>query len=515
MKEGIRIGCLFLLILGIQAIVFYNIDPLGYPDAIRYINFAEFLQHPQAAHYGDLAHNNGILFTPLFLPVFLAVLKKFASFPYILSGTILQIISFQLILWLAYSIALCIGCKNTARLTLILLLTNLVFCFRSVFILTEYPFTAVLLFIVFYVIKNDIFTSKKAIVLSLLFGLLVSIRIQGLLFMAIIALYLLSRRKIGFGRLAILCFMPFAYLLFHFCFYRYLNNLFPSTITINEIFSMNSFSMGGNFAKYNFSMHGPEALAAQKALSYGSHGLIEYVSLVVARILEFVQFLNATLRHHYIFFTALTCIALILSKVREKALLVALILINFVVTILLLTPFYAVLRYQTCIFPLVIILIASCFVRAPAAFRKAGLGRDVLLFTLFLYAGYYIMYHYDFFRAFAAKEYGRSAILRKEAVNSARLIADKAGHGHYVAASDTMQYNAIYRSGNVPVYFYDGWEGRELSDYIKIRHIRYFIGQHETIDRIKAKGLSTRVICPIFGTYDNKHQTFLCEFKIG
>ena len=284
MKKIVRNGCFFLLVLGVQAVVFYYVDPLGYPDVIRYINFADFLQHPRVANFGDLAHNNGILFTPLFLPAFLAVLKKLAFFPYVLSGTVLQLISFQAIFWLAYSIALRIDGEKTARLTMILLLTHLIFYFRSAFILTEYPFTAVLLFIVLYIINNNNFSTKKAIVLSLMFGLLVSIRMQGFLFMAIIVSYLLFSKKICPRKLVIICLAPFAYLLFYVCFYLYLNNAFPLTITMNETFSLNSFFLGDDFAKYNFSVHGLEALTAQKIPSYGFHDLMAYSVLVTKRI---------------------------------------------------------------------------------------------------------------------------------------------------------------------------------------------------------------------------------------
>ena len=57
--------------IAIQLAAFYFIDPLGYPDTIRYFNFADFLRDPRIAHSGDLAYSNGLLFTSLFLPSFL------------------------------------------------------------------------------------------------------------------------------------------------------------------------------------------------------------------------------------------------------------------------------------------------------------------------------------------------------------------------------------------------------------------------------------------------------------
>jgi hypothetical protein len=503
----------FLLISGIQAAVFCIIDPFAYPDTIRYINFADLLRHPGVAHFGDLAHNNGILFTPLFLPYFLVFFKKLALLPYVLSGSLLQFVSFQAILWLAYAIALRIDGEKTARLALILLLTHLVFCFRSAFILTEYPFTAVLLFIIFYALNDKAISLKRALIFSLLFGLLISIRIQGLLFMVIIASYLLRHNKARLRTLLILCSIPLAYLLFYVYFYLYLNNRLPSTITMNEIFSLNSFFLGDGFAKYNFSAHGPEALVTQKISPYIFHDLTAYVTLISARISDHLKFLSTGLRYYYLFFTALTCLALIFSKVREKSLLIFLILFNFIATILFLAPYYAVLRYQAGIFPLAMILIASCFIHSnEGTARRGRLRRYGSLFALLLYALYFGLCHYDFFQAIMVRGHNHRVMLRKEAVNSARLIASEIGHGQNVTLSDPVQYNIIYRSGNIPVYFFDGWEERAILDYIKIRRICYFIGQHEVIGRLKRKGISSRIICPIIETPDWEDRLFLCEF---
>ena len=515
MKKRIRNVYFFLLILGIQAVAFYAIDPLTYPDTIRYINFADFLQYPRIAHFGDLAHNNGILFTPLLLPYFLIFFKKLFLLPYVLSGALLQFVSFQSILWLAYAIALKIDGEKTARLALILLLTHLVFCFHSALILTEYPFTMVLLFIVFYILHNKTISLKRVLILSLLFGLLVSIRIQGFLFMMIIATYLLCSRKVRPGSLAILCSIPFAYFLFYAYFYLYLNNRFPSTITMNEFFSLNSSFLGDSFAKYNFSVHGPEALVTQKISPYIFHNLKAYAILLNARSSDFIRFLNTGLRHYYLFFTALTCLAFIFSKVKEKSLLIFLILFNFIATILFLAPYYAVLRYQASMFPLAVILIASCFVHSNEAMARGGrLRRYGSLFALFLYAIYFGMCHYDFFQAIMVRERGHRVILRKEAVNSARLITNEIGHDRNVIASDPAQYNIIYRSGNIPVYFFNGWDERAILDYIKTRHIRYFIGQYKVTGRLNGKGISMRIIRLIPETSDWEGRLFLCEFLL-
>ena len=512
-KERVKSGYFFLLIFGVQAVIFCIFDPLSYPDTIRYLNFADFLQHPQISHFGDLAYNSGILFTPLFLPYFLVFFKKVASFPYVLSGTILQFISFQAILWLAYAIALRIDGKKTARLALALLLTNLVFCFHSAFILTEYPFTAVLLLIIFYAVKNKAMSSRNVFILSLLFGILVSMRIQGVIFTVIIALYLLFLKRMRPGQLSILCAIPLAYFLFYIYFYRYLNSKFPSTITMNEIFSLNSFFLGDNFARYNFFVHGVDALVTKKISPHILYNITLYAGLIKVRIFEFIRLINAETGYHYLFFIVLTCIAFIFSKIREKSLIIFLILFNLVATILFLAPAHAVLRYQEGLFPLAIILIASCFVhRNEGIARKNGIRTCIFLFMLFLYAAYFVMCHYDLFRSVMLRKHDRIMILRKESVNSAELIANEIGRGHDVIVSDPVYYNLVYRSGNIPVYFFDGWEAQAISDYIYIRNIRYLIAPNEVINRLKEKGIEVRIKRPISEISNPDDRIFVCEF---
>jgi hypothetical protein len=283
---------------------------------------------------------------------------------------------------------------------------------------------------------------------------------------------------------------------------------------MNEVFSMNTFFMGDKFAEYNFSLHGLEALVPQKTPSLNFSNVGAYISLITMRISEFIKFLNTAPKHYYPFFTTLLLLSLVFSKARHKTLLISLIVLNFIVTILFLTPYYALLRYQESIFPLVMILIASCFVHIREwAYNKMAVGRYALLLVMLLYAGYFAFRHYDFFKFIASRGENSRMVLIKDAAHSSRLITERIGCGYKIAALDPIQYNVIHGSGNTPVYFFDGWQLQAIEDYIKTRKLRYFIGKDENIAILDAKGVPVRVICPILEASGTATRLLLCEFS--
>ncbi|MDD5136611.1 MAG: hypothetical protein PHN63_04615 [Candidatus Omnitrophica bacterium] len=515
-RSGAKAAGFFLLVFAVQVAVFHFIDPLGSQDTIRYLNFADFLQSPHTVHFGDLGYNNGLLFTPLFLPCLLAFFKKIAGLPYIATGIALEFISFQMVVWLTYAIALRIDGKRTAGLAVALLLTNLAFCLHSAFILTEYPFMAVLLLTLLYIISTRTISSKRSFILSLLFGFLVSIRVQGFLFILFIVIYLLYSGRARLRQILILCSIPAAYLLFYICTYLYMDHRFPQTITANEIFSLNVFFLGDNFAGYDFTLHGVEALAVRKASFYMAWlDPKTYLSLIAMRSADLFKYLSTGQVFYSLFLGALALLAIIFSRVREKTFLTCLILFNFSMIIFSPVHYDSLLRYQGILFPLVIILIASSFVHGDEDDAGRGRRRPVLLFAVLLYLAYFVVRHYDFFQATYADKYNRGMLLRREAIDSARLISNEIGHDHNAVASDPLQYNMIYRSGNMPVYFFEGWERRAIVDYFTIRDIRYLVAKYGVIDRLKRKGVPVGIVSQFPPGDGRAGRLFLCEWKDG
>lgn len=505
---------LFSLGLGVQLAAFNFIGPLSYPDTIRYFNFADFLYNPRVAHFGDLAYSKGILFTSLFLPSFLFSLRKLIGLPYSISGIILQFISFQLILWLSYAIALKIDGRKTACITIILLLTYPIFCLRSILILTEYPFTAVFLLLIFYLFNHGALNLKQAFIISFLSMLLVSIRLQGILFVVIILLYLLYSNKAGLGKVLLICFSSLAYVSFYIYFYFYLNKRFPLTLALNESFSLNSFFSGESFADYNYYIHGVGSLSdGQISLKSFPLNLKIYMDLIIERFSAIIQFLNSGPRYYYIFI-AVILFAFIFSKVKKKALLISLIILNLIMVILLLIPHNVFIRYQTVLFPLVIIFISSCFVNGyKNRILRTNFGRFILFSFALFYLCYFVMRHHDFFQKAEIGKYVQSIAPKQIATESAQLIRDNIGIGQGILASDTSQYNIIYLSGNTPLYFFDGWSVEQISDYLQARNVRHLIGNYKVVYRLRSKGIGMRMISPLLETLRAEEQLYLWDVE--
>lgn len=506
----------FLLISVVQAVAFYIIDPLGCSDSIRYLNLADFLQHPRVVHFGDLAYKNGLLFTSIFLPSILAFFKKIAQLPYLVSGAILQFISFQSVVWLTYAIGMRLDGKRTARLAAALILTHFVFCVHSVFIRTEYPFMAVFLLIVYYVSAKSAFSVKRIIVLSFLFGLLVSIRLQGFLILAAVVLFLAYSGKMRIRHIPVLCSIPIACILSYVFFYLHLDRAFPFTIALNEIFSINSFILGSDYIRYNFFIHGLDGLIIQKASHYAI--LLKpaaYLHLVVSQATSFIQFLKPEQITYRLYFSQLVCLAFVFSKIRQKAFLIFLIFFNFIGTVLSPVSYDSILRYQTSVFPLVIILIASCFVHcSEGGGKRRNFRQFVLLSAILLYGLYFVMRQLDFFLAMKPGLRTQMTILRKESAEAARMISAKIGNTRNVVASSPRYYNVIYRSGNTPVYFFDGWDRPEVVDYVGARSVRYLVCQYDSVVRLKKKGVGIRIVRALLNGIDPADQLFLCELLI-
>ena len=492
---------IILLGIAIQLSAFYTIDPLGFPDTIRYFEFADFLGQPRVTHDGDLGFNGGILFTPLFLPSFLLFLKKLFGFPYLLSGAILEFASFQAIIWLSYSVARRADGATTARLALFLLLAHFAFCFGSALIATEYPFMAVLLCIILYAAKTKEFNLKRSLILSFLLALLVSIRAQGVLFSMIIILYLAYRRRMRLRQIFIAGLFTVMYILLYLCLYLYLDRKFPQTITLNEAFSANCFILKDAFAQYDFSAHGLRALT----------GGNNYFGFMASNPLAHVS-------HYYYPFCAVLLLSFFFSKIKERSLLVSLIVFNFFATIIFPVPGESLVRYQTGAFPLAMILIASLFTHGREnRFLRGDPKRfalSILFCSILFYGAYFIMRNHYFFRAMGAWRYALPATPRSAAVDSARMIRDNIGSGRKVLAQDMRYYGIIYRSGNMPLYFYDGWEARAIIDYAETRGAHYAVGNDALVYGLKSRGIGASIVCPLIKTMDENEQLFLFKLRL-
>ena len=510
-------GLIFLGI-AIQLTAFYAIDPLGFSDTIRYFEFADFLGKPQVTHGGDLGFNGGILFTPLFLPSFLFFLKKLFGFPYLLSGSILEFASFQAIIWLSYSAARRADGTATARLALFLLLTHLAFCFGSVLIMTEYPFMAMLLCVILYVTKTKEFNSKKTLILSFLLAILVSIRVQGLLFSIIIISYLLYRRRMRLRQVFIAGLFIFMYIFLYLCLYFYLDWKFPQTITLNEAFSANCFILRDAFAQYDFSTHGLRALTGGKNyFDFIASNPFTYIYTAAKSFIEAMACLNTELRHYYYPFCAILLLSFFFSKIKEKSLIISLIVFNFFATIIFPVPRESFIRYQTGTFPLAMILIASLFTHGHEnKFLRGDAKRfalSILFCSMLFYEAYFIMRNHHFFRAMGAWKYTQPVTPRSAAVDSARLIRDNIGSGGKVLAQDMRYYGIIYHSGNTPLYFYEGWEKRAIMDYVETRGARYAVGNDALMYGLRFRGIGVSMVCPLIKTLDENEQLFLFKLR--
>lgn len=502
----------------IQWLAFRFMDPLGYPDTIRYFNLADFLSCPSSEKLGDLAYYKGLLFTPLFLPVFLIFFKNIIGIPYIASGELLHFISFQAILWLSFWIAYRIDGKKAAWLTLILILTNLSFIFNSVLILTEYPFTAVLLCVIFYLLKKDKIDSRRALILSLFFALLVSIRTQGFIFLAVIASYLLYSKAIRLKQFFLILLIPLSYFLFYFFIYGHLDATYPLTFALNEGFSLGSFIKGDFTFGYSFLVHGLKGLSAGESFfNLIIYEPTTYIKIFINRLWELIVFIISQ-RQYYYFFTMVFLISLVYAKVKKRAFLVSVLISNLILTILFLTPYYAFIRYQMPIFSLCLIFVSSYFVHA---YEEKGLKinrksfKPAIFFTaLIIYLAYFISCHYILLASAGRGRFNNAVFSKKAAINSSRNIYNTIGDRQKILASNPLQYGMIYRSGNRPLYFYYGWEREEILDYLRIQNVHYLICDRIIFDGLKKKDIRVRYLQPLLNNKDQENQLFLCAINI-
>ncbi len=459
------------LILVLQCVAFFFVDPLGYPDTIRYFNFADMIT--DGSHVsGDLAFYQGVVYPPLFLPFIFSLLKKFFNIPFEISGVFLQVVSFQAILWLSYLIALRQGGKLAARLTLALLLTQLVFCFRSALILTDYPFTALLLGIVLYVLRQKKIELPQAWVLSFLFAWLISLRTQGMIFWVLISAYLIFSRQIRLRLVAILGVVPLTYLILYFCYFLYLDQRFPTTLLLNGEFSWKTFFFSGDGAlQYSFITHG---------IAPGEGG----VPYTWDRFFQNVTSLYQNSTEYYLLFAGALLPALVYSKNNEQRFLVLLILGHVICTLLILTPYYSFVRYQMGIFPLCIILIAGYV--AVNWNKKAPM---LLALTLLLYSVYFVADLSSYFGSAVHGRYRQGMLSRQMIRECAVAVHQRIPLEKKVMAADTWMYSIIARSGNAPLFVSNTWTKQALEDYSRIHQVYYFIGTASSLGSLADRGI--------------------------
>ena len=195
----------------------YQIQPLAH-DALRYFAMADLLSGKPTDAW--------IRWTPLFLPVFLHVTSTY-GIPYVTAGIALQVMSYCAVISLASMIVYKESGFWAAYLTGWVLAVTLPFVYNLTFIMTEYPFMACLLGVILYVLSKP-----KPIVLSLLFGLLISIKIQGVLFLLAIALLYRSQRWM----LLTMFVVPVFYLFFNFVLFgKYAQN---QKVYLNEDYTV-------------------------------------------------------------------------------------------------------------------------------------------------------------------------------------------------------------------------------------------------------------------------------------
>lgn len=467
-KEALLV---FVAILGIQCLAFLFIDPLGYPDTIRYFCLADMMTGGTRVS-GDLAFFHGVLYTPLLLPLFLASFKKLFHLPFEISGIILQTVSFQVVIWLSYVIAMREGGKLAARLTLALLLTQLVFCFRSVLILTDYPFAALLLGALYYVSRKEKIGLFQAGVLSLFFAGLVALRMQGMIYIILIGVYLIFSRRIRLRLAAVLAFFPFCYLLCHFYYFNYLDHRFPGTLMLNGEFSWKTFHFGGDGAlQYSFSTHGLEP--AKNAATYSWK-----------RFTESAASLYGLGAEYYLLFAGALLPAMVYSVYKSCKLMVLIILGNFIFVLSILAPYYSFIRYQTAIFPLCIILIAGYIAqnfnrRTPA----------LLALSLFLYSAYFLADLSSYFGTASQGRYRQGMYCRqaiREAAESVRKIVPIESK---ILAADTWLYPVVVRSGHRPLYMSPAWSREALEDYTGVHQAYYIIGNAYSLAALADNGV--------------------------
>ncbi len=502
-----------------QGFIFHLIDPFGYPDTIRYFNLAQFLSSPSIAHFGDYAHQHGIVFVPLFLPVWLLVGKNMLGLSYEVWGLILQFVSVQIILWFTYLIALIAVGKIAARIALLLLVTHFGFFMLSGFITSEYPFMALMMITAWFSICWDSWNVKKFILLSLLMALLVSIRSQGLVFSFLITGYLVFSKKTKLHQGLFLLATPIACSLFHLYFFHHLDARFQETLSSNDIVSQSMFFLGDRFADYDFSIHGIRAiLAKETVVHFFLRQPSVYLTLLTRHLGEFFAFLNKGFVSYY-FLAGALILSSIRAKIKAKPIFVIWIFGNLLFTIFLLAPSDSIVRYQSSSFPFAIILVASAVASgfpSRANLRKTQIYAMVMAgLVLGSYLSYHFLEHKDLYVRWKSGRYSENLTLKEGAIKSAELIEEKIGaRQEPIATMSAYDYGTIYRSQHTPVYLSWGWNREEIRDYLKTRKINYLIALQDELGILDRTGIRYEVVAPLTKRKYPQNQEYLCRFNI-
>lgn len=511
----LKIAGIVLVALVIQCIGLYFFDPLNSPDTIRYINLANFFGNPQGSQYGDLAYKNGLLFTPLFLPFYLVLLNNISGLSYEYSGLMLNLVSLLVIICVCYLSAFKTGGRAAARIALALLLTNLVFCFQSIFILTEYPFMAVLLCITYYLLDDTQIDIKKAFNLSLLFALLISIRTQGFVFLLAAVLYLLWARRMRLKHAPVFFIAPLLYYLAYIYFYLYMDKRFPATVTINEWFSFKYFFLGGNFSKYSFPSHGLDTVIE----SVGFTNIMKFVKAAcsafsIRKSMQYGIFVSKMGIEPFLLLILTMISSFIYAKVKYKALFVSLILGNFLAIAAFLNFGKSFIRYHGVVFPLAVILLAAYISHEYRRLKESGRNPlfSAWFFVLISYTVFFFMQQQAFFRGAGLTSGDFTESPKNLAIRSSDIIYDAVGRGRKIVSASPINYGIIYRSGNTPLYYAKTWNDQELSDYITAHSASYFIGDSGMMVKLRnSRHVRIRLVASFFIVGGNR--LFLCNLS--
>ncbi len=449
------IFCTYTIIFSI-----YEIDPLCHPDSIRYLNFANFLQNHNFIE-GDLSGQQGLLFTPLFLPIAHNLLNFLFKTPFTFNGYILQMLSLLGILIMIFKLTEITADKKTAIFALTLLLIDMPFVMRSRIILTEYPFVFFNLAIIFLYIKPKTLDFKTGLFVFILGFITTSVRTQAIVIFILLIIYAACFDKKLLRFVLFILAGSLAYGILHLSLFNHLNSLYPNLLTLNEDLSLRIFILGDKAFDYSYTIAGIQALALPFAEVLSTMNFISYLRTIGENLNSYRE-VGLQNNLPQILLILIFCWSAFKAKIRHKSLFIFIVLGNLAMLTLGLVPEYNFLRYNSLAYPLAIIIIAAFFSKQTVNLRT----NYVFFILISFYSLYLITNTYNNYKFFGLIKNNSEIVSNRVSCAISKAIQASVGKKQNILCVKTYYYGTVYRSGNNPKYFNQYWSKEEIIDYI-------------------------------------------------